>query len=63
MKKELLSPPQKLVDQWKADAFREYGCAYNAYDMVLNNAAAWGYNKALEEIATIVEQAKVVELS
>lgn len=58
MSQDLLSPPKNLVEQWKAEAFQKYGCANDAYELVLARAAAWGHAQACEEMQTILGRLK-----
>ena len=51
---ESLIPPRSLVEKWKADAYRDHGCAFQAYDAVLEAAAKWGYQQALKEVRNII---------
>lgn len=47
---ESLMPPRSLVEKWKSDAYREHGCAFSAYDSVIEEAAKWGYSKAMKQM-------------
>ena len=51
---ESLIPPRSLVEKWKANAYRDHGCAFQAYDAVLEAAAKWGYQQALTEVRNII---------
>lgn len=52
---ESLMPPRSLVEKWKADAYREHGCAFSAYDSVIEEAAKWGHRQAIEQIWSYLE--------
>lgn len=53
---ESLMPPRSLVEKWKSDAYRDHGCAFSAYDAVLEAAAKWGYHQALKEVHIILDR-------
>lgn len=48
-------PPRDLVEKWKEQAYREHGCAFTAYDFVLESAAKWGYRQAIQQVWSHLE--------
>jgi hypothetical protein len=53
---ESLMPPEILVEKWKQNAYRERGCAFDAYDMVIEEAAKWGYLQGLLAVQKTLNQ-------